>query len=55
VNWFTLAIFPLQYYSQGDQAMTEQPENQPTWRLTIDVAVIFVSLMIIGVGIWIAP
>jgi len=31
--------------------MTEQPEKQPSWRLTIDVAVIFVSLIIIGVGI----
>jgi hypothetical protein len=35
--------------------MTEQPEKQPSWRLTFDVAVIFVSLIIIGVGIWIAP
>lgn len=35
--------------------MTEQPAKRiPAW-LTIDVAVILVSLVIIGVGIWIAP
>jgi hypothetical protein len=35
--------------------MTQQPEKQIPWWLTIDVAVILVSLVIIGVGIWIAP
>ncbi len=35
--------------------MTQQPEKQIPWWLTIDAAVILVSLVIIGVGIWIAP
>jgi len=35
--------------------MTQQPEKQIPGRLTIDVAVILVSLVIIAVGIWIAP
>jgi hypothetical protein len=50
-----LAIFPLQYPSRRDQAMTKQPPKQMPWWITIDVAVILVSLVIIGVGVWIAP
>jgi hypothetical protein len=35
--------------------MTQQPAKRiPGW-FTIDVSVILVSLVIIGVGIWIAP
>jgi hypothetical protein len=35
--------------------MTEQPAKRtPAW-LTIDLLVIVVSLVIIGIGIWIAP
>ena len=35
--------------------MTQQPAKRiPTW-LTIDLLVIVVSLVIIGIGIWIAP
>jgi hypothetical protein len=35
--------------------MTQQPAKRiPLW-LTIDALVILVSLVIIGVGIWIAP
>jgi hypothetical protein len=35
--------------------MTQKPEKRiPQW-FTIDVLVIVVSLVIIGVGIWIAP
>jgi hypothetical protein len=35
--------------------MTQKPEKRiPTW-LTIDVLVIVVSMVIIGIGIWIAP
>ena len=35
--------------------MTEQPEKRiPQW-LTTDLLVIAVSLVIIGIGIWIAP
>ena len=36
-------------------AMAQQPAKRiPTW-LTIDLLVIVVSLVIIGIGIWIAP
>jgi hypothetical protein len=35
--------------------MTQQPAKRIPWWVTIDVAVILVSLVIIGVGIWIAP
>ena len=35
--------------------MTQRPAKRlPTW-LTIDLAVIVVSLVIIGLGIWLAP
>ena len=34
--------------------MTQQSERIPQW-LTIDVLVIFVSMVIIGIWIWIAP
>jgi hypothetical protein len=35
--------------------MTQQPEKHiPQW-LTIDLAIIFVSLVIIGIGVLIAP
>jgi hypothetical protein len=35
--------------------MTQKPEKHiPTW-LTIDLLVIVVSLVIIGIGMWIAP
>jgi hypothetical protein len=35
--------------------MTQQPAKLIPWWFTIDVSVILVSLVIIGVGIWIAP
>jgi hypothetical protein len=35
--------------------MTKQPANRMPWWVTIDVSVILVSLVIIGVGVWIAP
>jgi hypothetical protein len=34
--------------------MTQQLAKRTPWWVTIDVAVILVSLVIIGVGIWIA-
>ena len=35
--------------------MTQRPaKHLPTW-LTIDLAVILVSLVIIGLGMWLAP
>jgi hypothetical protein len=36
--------------------MTEQPEKKPVpWWLTIDVAIILIGMVIIGVGVLIAP
>jgi hypothetical protein len=35
--------------------MTKQPAKRMPWWVSIDVSVILVSLVIIGVGIWIAP
>jgi hypothetical protein len=35
--------------------MTEKSKKEVPWWLTIDVAVILVSLVIIGIGVWIAP
>ena len=35
--------------------MTQQPAKRMPWWLTIDVAVILGSLVIIGVVVWIAP
>jgi hypothetical protein len=40
--------------SRRIQAMAEPAKRIPQW-LTIDVLVIVVSLLIIGVGVWIAP
>jgi hypothetical protein len=34
--------------------MTQRLKRLPTW-LTIDLAVILVSLVIIGLGMWLAP
>jgi hypothetical protein len=36
-------------------AMPKRPEKQIPWWLTIDVTIILVGLVIIAVGIWIAP
>jgi hypothetical protein len=35
--------------------MTQQPEKPIPWWLTIDVTIIIISLVIIGIGIWIDP
>ena len=49
------SAIPAQYGSRRDQAVTQQPAKRiPTW-LTIDLAVILVSSVIIGIWIWMAP
>jgi hypothetical protein len=35
--------------------MTKQPVKQMPWWAAIDMTVILASMVIIGVGIWIAP
>ena len=35
--------------------MTKQPAKRIPWWVTIDASVILVSLMNIGVGVWISP
>jgi hypothetical protein len=56
VNVFTAACaLPAQSAGRGGPAMTQRPAKRlPTW-LTIDLAVILVSLVIIGLGMWLAP
>jgi hypothetical protein len=56
VNSFTATSdLPAAIFFAEGPAMTEQPAKRiPAW-LTIDLLVIVVSLVIIGIGIWIAP
>ncbi len=35
--------------------MTEQPDKQVPWWLAVDLAIIIVSLVVIGIGFLIAP
>ena len=55
VNVFTAACaLPAQSAVRGGPAMTQRPAKRlPTW-LTIDLAVILVSLVIIGLWMWLA-
>ncbi len=55
---FVISEAPANYVAESEsrriQAMAEPAKRIPQW-LTIDVLVIVVSLVIIGVGVWIAP
>jgi len=42
------------FFAKG-QAMTEKPDERIPWWLTIDLAIIIASLVIIGIGVLIAP
>jgi hypothetical protein len=54
VKWFITVRTPsLQSLWQRAQAMTE-PAKRMHWWPSIDMLVIIISLMVIGVGIWIA-
>jgi hypothetical protein len=35
--------------------MTQQPDKRVPWWLTIDVLIIVIGMMILAIGIWVAP
>jgi hypothetical protein len=54
VNYLTFVSAAMVHDAPGHRrrVMDEQPSTFPTW-LTIDLTVIAVSVVIIGIGIWI--